>query len=102
MNRLDTNTGKYVWIWEKYRPVILKLMIASSEGPQEYKLSKHEFIDSNNKRPTGYSFTMTTFQGKSEGGTKKSLTAQDLLKMLKYSEKAEKLTLCRSKAGRRY
>ena len=65
--------------------------MASSEGPQEYKLSSHEFIDSNNKRPTGYTFTLRAYQGKNEGGTKKSITAQDLLYMLKCSYKAEEL-----------
>ncbi|MEM0940882.1 MAG: hypothetical protein AAF600_21335 [Bacteroidota bacterium] len=87
-----SDSGKYVWIWEKYRPVILKLMIASSkENPQEYQLSKHEFADTNNKRPSGYSFDLRINHGKRESDIKKSLTAQDLLYVLNSSEKAKEL-----------
>ena len=87
-----SDSGKYVWIWEKYRPVILKLMMASSEeNPQEYKLSKHEFADENNKRSSGYSFELRVNHGKRESDIKKSLTAQDLLYVLKSSEKAKEL-----------
>ena len=84
--------GKYVWLWEKYRPVILKLMSTCTyDSPQEYKLSKHEFVDSNNKRPTGYAFSLRVFQSKSENDIKKSLTAQNLLSVLKNSSRAEEL-----------
>lgn len=83
-----THNGKYVWIWEKYRPAILKKMIDASEDKQDYKLSKHEFLDSNNKRPTGYSFSFVAHRGRSESDLKKSLTAQDLLYVLKCSDKA--------------
>lgn len=65
-------------------------MIASSEEPQQYKLSKHEFLDSNNKRPTGYSFVLNAYQSKSENDLK-SLVARDLLYILKSSNKAGEL-----------
>ena len=91
MNGPFTNSGKFGWIWEKYRPVILQLMIASSERPQQYQLSGHEFKDANNKKPTGYSFILKAYQSRSENDIKKSLVAQDLLQMLKNSIKAEEL-----------
>lgn len=87
-----SDRGKYVWIWEKYRPAILKLMKESSEeNPQEYQLSKHEFTDTNNKRPSGYSFSLRINHGKRESDIKKSLIAQDLLYILNSSEKAKEL-----------
>ncbi len=89
---MDATSRKYGWIWEKYRPAILNLMIASSNGPQEYKLSKHEFIDSNNKRLTGYTFTLTVFEGKFDGLAKSNAVGLDLKHMLKNSAKAEDLS----------
>lgn len=83
--------GKYVWIWEKYRPVILKLMIDSSSSTQEYQFSSHEFKDSNNKRDTGYAFKLTVHQGRSQNDIKKSLIAQDLLHVLRCSTTGEDL-----------
>ena len=80
-----------MWIWEKYRPVILKLMITSSDGPQTYQLSAHEFMDVNNKKPTGYSFTLRAFQSRSQNDIKKNLVAQDLLYALRNSDRAEQL-----------
>ena len=87
-----TDNGKYVWIWKKYRPVILKLMMASlEEDQQEYPLSKHEFLDTNNKRPSGYAFDLRINHGKRETDIKKNLNAQDFLYVLKSSEKAKEL-----------
>ena len=92
MSMAFSDNGKYVWIWEKYRPVILKLMMASSEeNPQEYQMSKHEFADTNNKRPSGYSFVLRINHGKRESDIKKSLTAQNLFYVLNSSEKAKEL-----------
>ena len=84
-------SGKYVQLWQKYRPVILNMMIASSKGPQEYKLSSHEFVDIN-KRKTGYSFALKVFQCTNKNNIEKSLVAQDLLYILKCSNKAQELT----------
>ena len=85
------NSGKYMWIWEKYRPVILKLMITSSDGPQTYQLSAHEFMDVNNKKPTGYTFMLKVFQGRSQNDIKKNPVAQELLSALRNSYRAEEL-----------
>ena len=89
MSIIGADRGKYVWIWEKYRPIILNLMVNAIEGsPKEYKLSKHEFLDSNNKRPSGYSFSLRAYQGRSQNDIKKSLPAQDLLAVLNHSNTA--------------
>ena len=37
--RMEINDGKYVYLWKKYRPVLVSLMVASAEGEQSYKLS---------------------------------------------------------------
>ena len=92
MSTTLSGTGKYVWIWEKYRPVILKLMKATSEeNHQEYQLSRHEFTDVNNNKPSGYSFVLRMNDGKRDNEIKSSLTAQDFLYVLKSSEKAREL-----------
>jgi hypothetical protein len=80
----------YVSLWNKYRPAILQLMMASEEGPQEYKLFGHEF-KSLNPKEKGYSFTLQVHQGKALNNIKKSTTAQDLLYVLALSRKATEL-----------
>ena len=83
--------GKYTHVWQKYRPVILNLMVKSSDGPKEYQLYNHEFHDLNNKTASGYSFTLRMHKGKKVNDTKKSVLAQDLLNVLQNSEKAQQL-----------
>ena len=81
----------YIHVWMKYRPVILKLMIASEEGPQQYKFSDHEFRRVNPKEKGGYAFTMNVFQGKAVTDIRASAPAQDLLWVLQQSRKATEL-----------
>lgn len=83
---------KYLYLWEKYRPAILNLMVASSKGPQEYKLSSHEFTDLSPKKTTGYTFTLKFQDGKVINNIKTSALAQDLLAMLRNSAKALSLS----------
>ena len=78
----------YVSLWNKYRPAILQLMIASENSPQEYTLSGHEFKTLNPKDRNGYSFTVQVYQGKALNNIQQSTTAQDLLYMLSLSRKA--------------
>ena len=92
MRRPVSYNGKYVYVWSKYRPVILKLMLAAADDEQEYKLSEHEFTDLNNQKKTGYSFSLRILQGRNENDIKKSQMAQDLHYMLMGSEKAMELT----------
>jgi hypothetical protein len=86
------NDGKYIRVWEKYRPVLLSLMVASEKEPQTYLLSNHEFIDINPKKLSGYAFIMRFHMGKSMTDIKKSLLAPDLLYILKRSARAMELS----------
>jgi len=80
----------YVSLWSKYRPAILKLMVAAGEGTQQYKLFDHEFKMLNPKEK-GYTFTMQAFKGRAMNDIRKSATAQDLLHVLSQSKKATEL-----------
>jgi hypothetical protein len=84
--------GKYQHIWQKYRPAILSLMVASDNEPQTYQLSSHEFMDVNLKKKTGYSFTMRYHQNRAITPMKSSLLAPDLLLMLQESNTAIELS----------
>lgn len=86
------NDGKYVHVWKKYRPAILNLMVAAANGEQSYKLSNHEFIDISPSKVSGYSFVLRFFERKSISDIKTSLTAPDLLSVLKTSGKAMELS----------
>lgn len=81
----------YVPLWNKYRPAILQLMVASEESPQEYILSRHEFKASNPNDRNGYCFTLQAYQGKALNNIQKSTTARDLLHVLSLSRKASEL-----------
>lgn len=88
---LNYVTGEgYASLWNKYRPVILKLMVDSAEEPQQYKLYKHEFVTLNAKDKT-YDFTMSVLNGKANTNIKGSNAAKDLLNMLNLSPKAKDL-----------
>ena len=86
-----TITSQYTYLWSKYRPAILRLMIDSAEGPQEYKFSKHEFYNINPKEKGGHSFTLRVFEGKALNDIKTSVVARDLLGILQQSKKASEL-----------
>jgi hypothetical protein len=80
----------YTPLWNKYRPAVLKLMLASEQSPQQYKFSGHEFKALNAKEKS-YSFELTAFQGKAVNKIKSSIIAQELLEMLNMSKKASEL-----------
>lgn len=92
MSFSSASTGKYTHIWQKYRPVLLNLMVGSASGAQSYDLSSHEFLDVNNKRKTGYSFTLKVFQNRNVSEKKVNVVGQDLLAILQQSQKAQELT----------
>lgn len=85
-----TTSEMYAPLWSKYRPAILQLMVASSEGPQEYKMYGHEFKGINPKEK-GYAFTLQAFQGKATNNIKSSQVAKGLLSVLEMSGKASEL-----------
>jgi len=87
----SNGTETYVSLWNKYRPAILQLMVASEGGPQQYKFFGHEFKALNPKEKGGYSFTLQAHQGKAVNNIKKSIVAQDLLYVLAASKKASEL-----------
>lgn len=78
--------GPLIALWSKYRPVILHLMQASSQGPQQYKLYAHEFR-ALSKTPT-FSFLLQMHKGRALNDIRKSKIAQDLMSMLKMSRQA--------------
>jgi hypothetical protein len=84
-------TKLYFYLWNKYRPAILKLMVDAAEGPQQYKFSDHEFRILNPKEKGGYSFTLLAYQGKAVNNIRTSPVAQDLLGILQQSKKASEL-----------
>ena len=85
-------SSHYAHLWSKYRPAILKLMIDSAEGPQQYKFSDLEFRSLNPKHKGKFSFTLRMFEGRALNNIKTSAVAQDLLVVLKQSAKAIELT----------
>lgn len=92
MSYSTSTAGKYTHVWQKYRPVLLNLMVSTSKGPQTYDLSSHEFIDVNNKRKTGYSFSLKMFQSRNVSDKKLNGAGTDLLAVLQQSQKAQLLT----------
>ena len=91
MINYSSEAKMYTYLWSKYRPAILKLMIGSAESPQQYKFSNHEFRNINPKEKGGYSFTLKVFQGKAVNNIKASIVAQNLLEVLQQSKKATEL-----------
>lgn len=81
----------YIPLWNKYRPAILQLMVASAEGPQQYKLYGHEFKGLNPKEKGGYSFTLQAHKGRAKNNIRNSVVAQNLLSVLDMSKKASEL-----------
>ena len=81
----------YYPVWHKYRPAILKMMIDSSQEPQHYKLSDHEFRALNPKQKGGYTFTLQVTNRKATQGLKDFPVAQDLWEVLQLSPKASQL-----------
>jgi hypothetical protein len=88
-NSIITNT--YTHLWNKYRPVILKMMVDAASEPQQYSLSSHEFKGINPKEKGGYTFTLQAYQGKAKNKIKTSEVAQGLLGILQQSPKAAEL-----------
>jgi hypothetical protein len=84
-------TKAFIPVWNKYRPVILKMMIDSSKEGQSYQLSQHEFKQMNPKQKGGFTFKLQVANGKAKAGLKDNTLAQDLWDILQYSPKATEL-----------
>ncbi len=81
----------YTSLWNKYRPVILKLMTAAAAEPQQYKFFAHEFKAVGEKVKGGYSFSLEAANGKAVNSIKGSAVARDLLQILQQSKTALQL-----------
>jgi len=82
----------YGYLWGKYRPAILKLMISSAEGPQQYKFSAHEVRTANPKAKGGFTFTLKFHKCNAVNDVRLSVIAKDLLRVLQQSKKASELS----------
>ena len=71
--------------------MILQLMSAASQGPQQYKLYPHEFKSVGEKAKLNYSFTLEVSKGKALNNIKTSAAARDLLQVLQQSRRAMQL-----------
>src|SRR5258708_23757928 len=54
----------YTSLWNKYRPVILKMMSSAVNEPQQYKFFSHEFKAVGERVKGGYSFSLEVANGK--------------------------------------
>lgn len=81
----------YGHIWNKYRPVILKLMTDAAAEPQHYKLSAHEFKAVGERVRSGYSFLLEASNGRAINNIKGSTLARNLLYVLQQSKTASSL-----------
>jgi hypothetical protein len=84
-------SNHYASLWSKYRPVILQLMMAAGNDPQQYKLSAHEFKAIGQREKSGFSFLLEASGGKALNNIKGSNVARDLLHVLQQSQKASQL-----------
>lgn len=89
-NFLDTTNNVYASLWSKYRPSILKMMIAAEAGPQQYKFYSHEFTALKANQKT-FAFNVAVTSGKAANASKLHVVAKDLLLTLQYSPKAVEL-----------
>ncbi len=90
-SQYPTELNLYTSLWNKYRPVILKLMSAAATEPQQYKLFPHEFKAVGEKVKKGYTFSLQAANGKALNNIKGSAVAQDLLQVLQQSKTATQL-----------
>jgi len=88
----STIGSTYRYLWEKYRPAILKLMVSSAEAPQQYKFSSHEVKTASPKDKGGLAFTLKIHKSKAVNDIRKSVIAKDLLQVLQQSAKASQLS----------
>lgn len=88
---MDIPYRKYAPIWNKYRPAILKLMLAAAEKPQQYKFTEHEFRAMDDKKKGGFGFNLHVSKSKAVNNIRDSEIAQDLLYMLSNSPKGSEL-----------
>src|SRR5688572_12576913 len=82
----------YSYVWHKYRPVILRLMVDSENTPQHYAFSDHEFRRVFPRKQGSLAFILFIHRSKALNNIKSSPLAQALLGILRESKTAVKLT----------
>lgn len=85
----NQNNGFSVF-WSKYRPSILKMMMAAEAEPQQYKFYSHELKGLNSSTKT-FSFALQVVGSKISNPIKAPVIAKELYSMLQYSRKATEL-----------
>lgn len=85
------DTLKYSYLWNKYRPMVVKLMKDAADEPQQYKFLKHEFHDINPKEKGGHSFDFELANGRPSKEMKTSMVARSLYAVIDQSSKAAEL-----------
>lgn len=88
----ETVHTPYSHIWNKYRPVILRLMVDSENAPQYYAFSVHEFTRVFPKNRSNLAFILFLHRSKALNNIKSSPLAQSLLAMLRESKTVVRLT----------
>jgi hypothetical protein len=91
MSSFYNSTDEYLTIWNKYRPAILKCMVACEAGPQQYQFFQHEFKALNPKEKGGYTFTLQVSGGRPSNNIKDSRLAQQLLTVIGQSKRGAEL-----------
>jgi hypothetical protein len=84
-------SSPYFSLWNKYRPVILKMMTESEKEPQRYQLFAHEFKAVGQREKSGFSFMLEASEGKALNNIKTSMVAINLLQVLQQSRRASEL-----------
>lgn len=88
---MSEETHPFAPLWNKYRPVILQLMSATANGPQQYQFFVHEFKAFSKKDKVTFSFLLQAHNGKAVNNIKTSQVAIDLLAVLQQSKTALQL-----------
>jgi hypothetical protein len=88
----ETSQTPYSYLWHKYRPVILRLMVTAEDGPQQYVFSDHEFKGIFPKNRSSLAFILYIHRTKALNNIKGSPLAHALLGVLKESKTAVRLT----------
>jgi hypothetical protein len=85
------DASPYATLWNKYRPVILKMMTDSEKAPQEYQMFAHEFKAVGQKERSGFTFMLHASEGRALNNIKTSMVASNLLQVLQQSKRASEL-----------
>ena len=91
MPSYPTNNKLYILLWNKYKPVLIKLMRDAANGPQEYQFISHEFRDLNPKERGGHAFKLEAYKRRAQNDIKMTVVAQDLMEILLKSNTAYEL-----------